>query len=213
MRMDAGQITLTVSTGIALLMFLPFADRYIRLFPALCGSLFRTSSAVRTEDKCKISRSRNTLFALSLLPLCIFVWHNGLLRPLWLEGLSTPWDFFATSGIVLGYILLRSAIRSLVPAPKLRSKVYAAYCGLPRSFLILLLSLLLPTGILMDAFSASDTVKLIVFCSLTGICYLIFLVRRFYIFASEGNFFQAILYLCTHEIVPTALLILAIVVF
>ena len=35
--MDIDRLTLTVSTGLALLMLLPLLDQYIKLFPALIG--------------------------------------------------------------------------------------------------------------------------------------------------------------------------------
>ena len=46
--MDIDRLTLTVSIGLALLMLLRLLDQYIKLFPALIGSLFSTSTAVRT---------------------------------------------------------------------------------------------------------------------------------------------------------------------
>ncbi|MGN0191739.1 MAG: DUF4271 domain-containing protein [Candidatus Cryptobacteroides sp.] len=211
--MDACQITLSVATGVALLTFLPFMDQYIRLCPVFFGSLFNTATAIRNEDKCKISRSRNTIFAISILPLAIFVWHNGLFCPNFMEGLDSPWDFLATAGALLAYFVLRAAIRKSLPAPKMKNKVYAAYCGLPRTFAVTLLSIVIPIDILMDSLSIPGMVTKIVFYSLTGICYLVFLIRRFDIFASESNFLQAILYLCSHEIVPTALLIVTVLVF
>ena len=210
--MDPGRLTLTVSTGLALLMLLPMLDQYIKLCPALFGSLFSTSTAIRTEDKCKISRSRNLLFTISILPFCILVWHKGLYCPDWMGLLGTPWDFLAAAGVVLLYFLLRYAMNISMPAPKIPKKAYAAFCGLPRTFLIILMTFLLPLCIAMDVFDVPQGTEKIVLYTLTTICYILFLARRFHIFASEGNFLQAILYLCTLEILPTAVLVVSLVV-
>ena len=121
--MDIDRLTLTVSIGLALLMLLPLLDQYIKLFPALIGSLFSTSTAVRTEDKCKLSRSRNHLFTISILPFCILVWHKGLYCPDWMGHLETPWDFLSTAGVVLLYFLLRYAIKICMPAHRSSKKV------------------------------------------------------------------------------------------
>ena len=211
--MDVSGLTLSVASGIALLSFLPFMDQYIKLCPALFGSLLQTSTAIRTEDKCKLSRSRNMIFALSILPLSILVWHNGLLRPGWMSSLEAPWDFLATTGFLMGYFLLRLLLRVVLPVPKLKNKVYAAWCGLPRTFVPVLLTIVAPLSILMQAAGVPEDSSRIVLFSLIGICYFIFLIRRFHIFASEGNFLQAILYLCTLEILPTAVAVGTIVVF
>lgn len=211
--MDIDRLTLTVSIGLALLMLLPLLDQYIKLFPALIGSLFSTSTAVRTEDKCKLSRSRNHLFTISILPFCILVWHKELYCPDWMGQLEAPWNFLSTAGVVLLYFLLRYAIKICMPAPRISKKVYAAFCGLPRTFLIILVTFLLPPCIAMDAFDVPLGTEKIVFYTLSTICYILFLARRFHIFTSEGNFLQAILYLCTLEILPTAVLVVLSVVF
>lgn len=207
------QITLSVSVALSLLSFMPAADKLVKLFPQLAGSLFSNSVAVRVEDKCRVSRARNLLFILSILPLCVLFWASGIYAPRWISTLHAPFDLLSVCGVFLAYCLLRTLMTHALPAPKIRSLVYASFCGLPRTFTVLLLVLLLPVVLVMDIADCPENVTKIVVCGLMTALYIVFLIRRFKIFASEGYFLQAISYLCALEIVPTTLLTVSAVVF
>ena len=85
--MDAEQITLTIATGVSILIFLPALPRFVNLFSQLWSSLFRTGTCIRIEDSRKVQRSRNIVFWASVPGLMTIVWHCGLYAPKWLEAL------------------------------------------------------------------------------------------------------------------------------
>ncbi len=211
--MDARQITLSISVALSLLSFMPAVDKFVKLLPELMGSLFSNSVAIRVEDKCRMSRARNQLFILSILPLCILFWVSGIYAPRWISTLHAPFDLLSVCGVFLAYCLLRTLLVHALPVPKIRSLAYASFCGLPRTFAVLLLALLFPTVLVLDLSGCPEDVAKYVICGLMVFLYVVFLIRRFKIFASEGCFLQAISYLCALEIVPTTLLTVSAVVF
>lgn len=211
--MDARQITLSISVALSLLSFMPAVDKFVKLLPELIGSLFSNSVAIRVEDKCRMSRARNQLFILSILPLCILFQVSGIYAPHWISTLEAPFDLLSVCGVFLAYCLLRTLMRRALPVPRIRSLAYASFCGLPKTFAILLLALLFPAVLVLDLAGCPEDVAKYVICGLVVFLYAVFLIRRFKIFASEGFFLQAISYLCALEIVPTTLLTVSAVVF
>ena len=211
--MDSGQITLTVATGISVLALLPVLTQFVNLFPRLCDSLVRTSVCVRIEDSRRVQRSRDLVFLLGFPAVITLVWQNCLYSPQWLTGLQAPLRLTAVAGVTAGYALMRCGIAHAMPMNKFSPKIREAAVGCPKNFWITLLPLLLLCGLACELCDIpQNACKIITFC-LSGALYLLFLIRRFQIFAMESNYLTAILYLCALEILPTAILMTSALVF
>ncbi len=211
--MDTGQITLTVAAGVAMLTFLPVLPRFVDLFPKLLSGLFRTATYIRIEDSKKVQRSRDLVFWLSLPSLITLVWKCGLYAPEWMTLLDAPLSLAAVAGVTAGYGLLRTALSHIMPFRRFSSKVRETSVGCPRNFWLLLLSVLFPAAVTLGCCDTPHDIAHIITLCLTGALYLLFLIRRFQIFASDSNYLTAILYLCALEILPTALLVTSAAVF
>ena len=211
--MDTAQLTLTIATGVALLMFLPVLPQFVNLFPKLWAGLFRTATCIRIEDSRKVQRSRDLVFWLSLPATVTLVWKSGLYSPDWMAGLNAPLSLAAVAGAIAGYGLLRAALSHLLPFRRFSSKVREAAIGCPQNFWILLASVLFLSTVTLGFCKLPDNTSRIITLCLTGALYLLFLIRRFQIFAYDSNYLTAILYLCALEILPTALLVTSAVVF
>ena len=181
--MDAEQITLTIATGVSILIFLPALPRFVNLFSQLWSSMFRTGTCIRIEDSRKVQRSRDIVFWASVPGLMTIVWHCGLYAPEWLEALPPQFHLPCVAGVMLGYFLLCITLGHIVATIPLKS-----------------------SGI-------GNNVSVIVMYCITGLLYFIFLIRRFQIFASDSNYLTAILYLCALEILPTALFVTSALIF
>ena len=122
--MDAEQITLTIATGVSILIFLPALPRFVNLFSQLWSSLFRTGTCIRIEDSRKVQRSRDIVFWASVPGLMTIVWHCGLYAPKWLEALPPQFHLPCVAGVMLGYFLLCIALGHIVLQRRFRTKVY-----------------------------------------------------------------------------------------
>ncbi len=211
--MDIEQLTLTIATGVALMMFLPVLPQFVNLFPKLWSGLFRTATFIRIEDSKKVQRGRDLVFWLSLPALVTLVWKSGLYSPSWTAGLDAPLNLAAVAGVIAGYGLLRAGLSHLLPFRRFSSKVREAAVGCPKNFWLLLVSVLFLSAVTMGFCKLPENTSRIITLCLTGALYLLFLIRRFQIFAHDSNYLTAILYLCALEILPTALLVTSAVVF
>lgn len=211
--MDAEQITLTIATGVSILIFLPALPRFVNLFSQLWSSLFRTGTCIRIEDSRKVQRSRDIVFWASVPGLMTIVWHCGLYAPEWLEAMPPQLHLPCVAGVMLGYFLLCITLGHIVLQRRLRTKVYEAATGCPKNFWILLAFTLFVATIPLKSSGIGNNVSVIVMYCITGLLYFIFLIRRFQIFASDSNYLTAILYLCALEILPTALFVTSALIF
>ena len=211
--MDTDQLTLTIATGVALLMFLPVLPQFVNLFPKLWSGLFRTATCIRIEDSRKVQRSRDLVFWLSLPATVTLVWKSGLYSPDWMAGLNAPLSLAAVAGVITGYGLLRASLSHILPFRRFSSKVHETAVGCPKNFWLLLVSVMFLAAVALGFCNLPGNIARIITLCLTGALYLLFLIRRFQIFAYDSNYLTASLYLCALEILPTALLVTSAVVF
>ena len=211
--MDTEQLTLTIATGVAMLMFLPVLPQFVNMYPKLWTGMFRTATCIRIEDSKKVQRSRDLLFWLGLPALITLVWKSGLYSPGWMTGLNAPLSLAAVAGVITGYGLLRASLSHILPFRRFSSKVHETAVGCPKNFWLLLVSVLFISAVTLGFCKLPDNTAHIITLCLTGALYLLFLIRRFQIFAYDSNYLTAILYLCALEILPTALLVTSAVVF
>ena len=212
-NMNIEQLTLTIAAGVALLALLPVLPQFVNLFPMLWAGLLRTATCIRIEDSKKVQRSRDLVFWLSIPSLITTVWRCGLYTPEWMETLPSDYRLPCIAGIVLGYILLCLALGHMMPFRRFSAKVRDAAVGCPKNFGIMLTFALFLAAVFLKSANVGTNASLILMYCITGVLYLMFLIRRFQIFAYDSNYLTAILYLCSLEILPTALLVISAVIF
>ncbi len=188
-------------------MLLPVLGQYVTLYPTVWVSMFRTSVCIRLEDNKKVQRSRDRVFLLSLFPLCALLWQSGAFTSNWFTALSHPVRIVVLSAILAAFCLLRLGIEKALPHWKFSSKVYDAALGCQRSFVLVYVSILFLCLVFLSLLDASLLAHQVLIICLTALFYLLFLVRRFQIFACECNFLTAILYLCALELPTMALVV------
>lgn len=205
---DAGQITCTVATAVSLLLFLPVLGSFVRLFPLLWTSLFRTATSLHIEDSKKVQRQRDMIFFLMLPSLVTIIWKYSLYSPSWFEALAEPYRLLATAGTFAAFLLVRLLLDKAAPHRRFSTKTYEAAMGSPKNFWILLTALVFAGAFIFDICGMDkNMLKLVIFC-LSGVLYLLFIIRRYQIFAFDCNYLTSILYLCALEILPTALFVI-----
>lgn len=205
---DVGQITLTVTTAVSLLLFLPVLGSFVRMFPMLWASLFRTATCIHIEDSKKVQRQRDLVFCLMIPSLVTLVWKYSLYCPSWFGSLEEPFRLLSTAGTFAAFLLLRLMLGKTVPHRKFRTKTYEAALGSPKNFWIILTAIVFAGTFIFDICGMDkNLLKLVIFC-LSGALYFIFIIRRYQIFAFDCNYLTAILYLCALEILPTALFVI-----
>lgn len=201
-------VTVSILVAVFVILMILLLRNFLQLVPFLADSLLRARGSAALENSVRVSRDRNTLAIVMLIPALLLVfryrmynpgflaWKTGDVR-LWLIGAS----FFA-------YFMLRLIVY-LALKPRRKYENYQIAHHASYTFFILLVLLLLLTAGILSVFRVPDTVLTTVLYVLTAIVYVIFLVRRTQILSLSCNHFRTFLYLCALELIPTAALIVS----
>ncbi|MCR5408715.1 MAG: DUF4271 domain-containing protein [Bacteroidales bacterium] len=181
---------------------------FLQLVPYIADSFFRARGSSALENSVRVSRDRNMVALVMLLPAFLLTFRYRLYNPdflAWKDGDARLWLVAAAFG---GYFLLRLVIYLLLK-PHRRYEAYRTAHHASYTFFILMVLLMLVTAGVMYIFKAPDAViRLILYIEIATV-YFIFLVRRSQILALSCNHFRTFLYLCALELFPTAALIVS----
>lgn len=197
---------------ISLLTVVALLRNLVNIFPSLAACLFRAKESFNIDTSVKLQRDRNILALAFVLPFCLTAFRYGLYSPGFIENLSPNATLALTTGIFITYSLLRAVLRTLA-RPHKAPATYATAATAAYTFFIILTLALLTTGGIMFLFNADSSSIKNAMIWVSGIIYLIFLVRKVQIFASSYNYFTVFLYLCALEIIPTGVLITSAIIF
>ncbi|MBR6305699.1 MAG: hypothetical protein IKR38_02825 [Bacteroidales bacterium] len=181
---------------------------FLQLVPYLADSFSRARGSSALENSVRVSRDRNTVALVMLLPAFLLTFRYRLYNPdflAWKDGDVRLWLAAAAFG---GYLLLRLVIYLLLK-PRRRYEAYQTAHHASYTFFILMVLLMLLTSGIMYIFKAPDAViRLVLYIEIATV-YFIFLVRRSQILSLSCNPFRTFLYLCALELFPTAVLIVS----
>lgn len=192
---------------LSLLLFLLAVRSFLKILPALGDCLRRWKANVDLEDSLQLSRSRNLVAGILVVPFCLLLYTQSLYRPDFLERLPEIWRFPTVLGIFLAYIVLRGYLNWQLEMHDYGKPAFTAANRSFFSFLIMLFLLLFFAAGLADVLVPDPDLRQRLLTFVLAAFYLLYLVRRGQIFASACNPFTTILYLCSLELFPTGLLV------
>ncbi|NLZ19393.1 MAG: hypothetical protein GXY24_03885 [Bacteroidales bacterium] len=186
---------------------------FFRLVPYLIYSYDRSRGALDLEHNMGLARSRNLIALCFLLPVCLIADRYELMRMDFLTGIPPQWSVAATTGILLGLLLVRDICYLLFQPRRLGGDVVPALRHNPGNYIILLSVLMLTTIGFCSAFRAPDTLVRTILLWETAAVWLLNMVRSTQLLAAKVSGFSTILYLCALELFPAALLVTVVVFF
>lgn len=181
---------------------------FLQLVPYIADSFFRARGSSALENSVRVSRDRNMVALVMLLPAFLLTFRYRLYNPdflAWKDGDARLWLVAAAFG---AFFVLRLVIYVLLK-PRRRYEAYQTAHHASYTFFILMVLLMLVTAGVMYIFKAQDAViRLVLYIEIATV-YFIFLVRRSQILSLSCNHFRTFLYLCALELFPTAALIVS----
>lgn len=200
------EICTSIATVLSVVIVLISLKSVIALMPRLIASFYRSRICLEMEFSRSNQVVRDRISAAVLLPFSMIVWHFELYRPDFWSYLGPSLSLVADIALILLFRFLRLGIAKMLH-PKIKSEVYEAVCNFELSAFIL-------GGIIMmiEAFILTlcnlpvEVARKALLWTLAAI-YLLFIIRRTQIFASDCPLYSAILYLCALEVIPTGLLV------
>ena len=184
----------------------------VSIFPSLVACLVRAKECFNLEASVKLSRSRDILASVMVLPFCLLVNRFDVIG----TGLSVSLSEDLRTAIIIGgfivYFIFRIATYRLFRPQRLPKKTYQTAGKAAHTFFaILTLLLLTVAGIMTVAGTDETAIKNAILWISAGI-YGLFLIRKFQIFTSNCSVFAAFLYLCALEIIPTGTLVVSAII-
>lgn len=201
-----------ILTMIFIILGIASLKKFINLVPSLVGCIIRWKENINLEDSTKLCLSRNSLFALLMIPFCLIAEHFKLYNPEILSGLASPYHFLATTCIFFCYLCLRTLLNRFVHIGKISRKNFTTAANSFRTYFVITTTLVLATSGISELADIPELyTKKIIFYEITAV-YGLFLLRKTQIFTNFCSLIAGILYLCTLEILPTGILIASAIV-
>ena len=203
----------TILVGLALILFLLTVRVVIELMPSLLATVIRWKESLNLEASVKLSRDRNLIALCSTVPFCLTAFAFSLYSPAFLNRFSADAQLWIFIGIFCSFVTVRTALEHMIKPRRIQIKAYKAIVSVGYSFFIILTMLLLLTTCLSYLFGISEEYTKNAMLWISGLTYLLYIIRKLQIFNSFSSFFAGFLYLCALEILPTGVLVTSAVIF
>ena len=204
----AGGTPLLLSILVTVFVVLALLElrNFLHVAPFLWDSVFRARGSVALENNVRVARERSQLTLILIIPAILFIYRYRLYDARFLQGLTDDWRLVAVAGVFLGYLLLRT-LMYLFLKPKRRADNFRVAHRAGYTFFILLMLPAIAGVTILYFFGANDFIIKTFLYFLSGIAYLMFLIRKTQILSLSCNPLLTFLYLCGLEILPTGALI------
>ena len=196
----------TIGVVVSVLLFLLVLRSFLSVLPYLADSILRARGSAALENSVRVSRDRNLVALVFVIPAILLMFRYRLYDPAFLQGMSPDMRLLVIAGVFAGYLLLRSLL-SRWARPRRRYDDYQMAYRAGFTFFILLMLLALATVGILYALGASDLIVKSFLLAEAGIVYLLYLFRRGQILSLSCNPLTTFLYLCGLELLPTAALV------
>ena len=209
----AEQVPLLMSLMVLafVLLAIVLLPAFLHILPALADSVLRARGSSSLENSVRQSRDRTLVALVLMIPAFLLVYRYRLYDPSFLRDLPPNYRFLAIAGVFTGFMLLRLVLY-LAFKPRRRFDFYRQAHRTGFTFFILLMMVVLFTVGILFLFDCNDlTIRSFIYTEL-ALTYLLLLVRRTQILSLSCKPLTTFLYLCTLEILPSALLVISAVI-
>ncbi len=187
---------------VSVLLVLLFIRNFVEIFPTATNCLFKWKEAARLEFNLKLRRTRNIVFGVLSLPVCLLLDRFFPFPPPFMEGLSPDLHIICTMGIFFVYICLRSLMKVICTGRKADTLAHNGAFNLFRTLFCIVPPLFLLTAGLLTVCGVDETVVKNVVLLEIGLSYLVLFWRQREILIHYRSGLATILYLCGVEILP-----------
>ena len=192
--------------AVSVLLFLVALRSFLSVLPYLSDNIFRARGSAALENSVRVSRDRNLVAAVFLIPAILLIYRYRLIEISYFDTLSPDMRLLAVAGVFVGYLLLRFLLYRWM-RPRRRYDDYQMAYRAGYTFFILLMMLALATvGVCYVLHLPDLTIKTLLLAE-AGVMYLLYLLRRAQILSMSCNSLTTFLYLCGLELLPTALMV------
>lgn len=195
----------TILIAAFVLLGLLVIRNFLSVLPFLSDSVFRARGSAALENSVRVSRDRNLVAAVFVLPVILLMYRYRLYDPSFIHALAPDPRLLAVAGAFLGYLLLRY-LMYLLCRPR-RGDFFGIARRSGFTFFIILGLVVFPTvGVLALFGVKSLTIRWVILAE-SAFVYFVFFIRKGQFLSGFCSLLQVFLYLCALEILPTAALV------
>lgn len=206
---DAGE---QISDGILVIMtiiFIIYIRKAIDILPQAAGCLLRWKENLNLEFNVRSSRERNRMAAILYPTACVIIYRYGIAVPASADKLHPAALIAAIAGAIAVFLGIRLLLFRIMKPSGANTRLWeTSRRALYTYFITAAVLSVLVSGIMELSGSGAGAIRdAVTYVSAT--IWVIFLIRQLQIFRNSCSLFSAILYLCTLEILPMAILVTA----
>ena len=206
--MNSVPLSVSILVGVFVVLMILLLRTFMQLLPFITDSLMRARGSNALENSIKVSRDRNTIAMVMMLPAFLLAFRYRLYDPSFVAAYTGDTRLWLIGACLTGYLVLRLVIYLLLKPRRRYEQYQIAHHASYTFFIILVLLALFIAGVL-SLFKVEDELMRMVLYVEIAVVYLVFLIRRSQILSLSCNHFRTFLYLCALELIPSAALILS----
>ena len=206
--MNSVPLSVSILVGVFVVLMILLLRTFMQLLPFIADSLMRARGSNALENSIKVSRDRNTIAMVMMLPAFLLAFRYRLYDPSFVAAYTGDTRLWLIGACLTGYLVLRLVIYLLLKPRRRYEQYQIAHHASYTFFIILVLLALFSAGVL-SLFKVEDELMRMVLYVEIAVVYLVFLIRRSQILSLSCNHFRTFLYLCALELIPSAALILS----
>ena len=197
--------------AVSVLLFLLALRSFLNVLPYLADNILRARGSAALENSVRVSRDRNLVAAVLLIPAILLIYRYRLFDIAWFDTLAPDMRLAAVACVFLVYLFLRFILYRWFRPRRRYDDYQMAYRAGYTFFILLMILALLTVGVCYILHLSDLTIKTILLVE-SGVMYLLYLFRRGQILSMSCNSLTTFLYLCGLELLPTALLVVPAVI-
>ena len=201
-------VSVSILVAVFVILMILLLRTFLQLLPFIADSLMRARGSAALENSVRVSRDRNTVALVMMLPGFLLAFRYRLYDPSFIAAYSGDARLWLIGACFTGYLVLRLIIYLLLK-PRRRYENYQVAHHASYTFFIILVLMALVTAGVLSLFRVQDSAVRMVRYVETASVYLVFLIRRTQILSLSCNHFRTFLYLCALELIPSAALIVS----
>ena len=192
--------------AVSVLLFLLALRSFLNILPYLADNILRARGSAALENSVRVSRDRNLVAAVFLIPAILLIYRYRLVDAAILDTLSPDFRLLAIAGLVIVYLLIRFLLYRWLRPRRRYDDYQKAYRTGYTFFIMLMMLALVSVAVCYVLHLPDSTVKTVLLVE-TGVLFLLYLLRRGQILSLSCKPLTTFLYLCALELLPAATLV------
>ena len=197
----------SILVAVSVLLFLLALRSFLNVLPYLADGIFRARGSAALENSVRVSRDRNLVAAVFLIPAILVIYRYRLVDVGLFDTLTPDMRLLAVAGVFVGYLFIRFLLYRWMKPRRRYDDYQMAYRAGYTFFILLMMLVLVTVGVCYILQLPDETVKTVILIE-TGVMFFLYLVRRGQILSLSCKPLTTFLYLCGLELLPAALVVL-----